>query len=159
MQGSDFQQYFDKYSFLQKHFLGIFAIDTIPRILKNRQFCICNTDTSDGKGIHWFCFIRTSKTTIECFDSLGVNYQKKKILQENCKFRNVTNIHFNETIFQKNDSNSCGLFTIYFIIERMFNLDIEFEELLEDIFSEDLNSNEEKVLKFCKDILIDNGSD
>ena len=158
MQGSEFQQYFDKYPCLKKHFVGVFAIDTIPTTLKNRQFCICNTDKSDGNGIHWFCFVRISKT-IECFDSLGINPQKKNILEQKCQFKNVTNIHFNQTVFQKNDTNSCGLFTIYFIIERMFNLDLEFEELLEEIFSEDLDTNEREVQKFCEEVLIDNGSD
>jgi hypothetical protein len=41
----------------------------------------------------------------------------------------------------------------------MFNLDLEFEELLEEIFSEDLDTNEREVQTFCEEVLIDNGSD
>ena len=155
MQGFEFQQYFDKFPNLRKHFRGIFAIDTIPTILKDREFCICNTDKSSGNGIHWFCFLRNSKLTIECFDSLGIDTEKKSILQSKCKFKNINCIHFNETVFQNSKSSSCGLFTIYFIIERMHNLDLSFDEILEDIFDEeDLETNENKVKKFCDNILI-----
>ena len=42
--------------------LGVFAINTLSKIsLKNRQFCIVNTDFSSGPGIHWFAIIRTNK--------------------------------------------------------------------------------------------------
>ena len=35
----------------------------------------------------------------------------------------------------------------------MFNLDLRFEELLEDIFSANLDKNETIVQLFCEDIL------
>jgi len=130
MQGFEFEQYFSKFPHLMKHFIGVFAIDKIPRNLKYRQFCICNTDTSDGIGIHWFCFVRNSKKSVECFDSLGINESKKNVLKSQCQFKNISNIHFNETIFQSQNSDSCGYFTIYFILQRMHNLDIRFKLFL-----------------------------
>ncbi len=62
-------------------------------------------------------------------------------------------IEFNESRFQKSDTSSCGLFVIYFLFERMHNLDLSFEDIIEDIFDEDQSVNEEKVKKFCNDIL------
>jgi hypothetical protein len=97
--------------------------------------------------------IKTSKYTLECFDSLGVNSEKKHLLTEHCHFRNIKEIKFNETRFQSNETNTCGLFTIYFIIERMHNLDLTFEELLEEIFEDSTFANEETVSRFCNDIL------
>jgi hypothetical protein len=38
---------------------------------------------------------------------------------------------------------------------RMFNLDLNYDEILEDIFTENIVQNEEKVKKFCADILND----
>jgi hypothetical protein len=35
----------------------------------------------------------------------------------------------------------------------MFNLDLTFEEILEDIFSLNQDNNEIKVTKFCSDVL------
>ena len=78
MQGSEFVEYFEKNPILKKQFKGVFAIDTLPKSLKYRNFCICNTDKSSGNGFHWFCFLRSSKETIECFDSLGINKEKKE---------------------------------------------------------------------------------
>jgi hypothetical protein len=116
MQGSEFQTYFDKFPNLKKKFSGVFSIDTLPKRLKDRTFCICNTDTHNGVGKHWICFIKVEKI-VECFDSLGISSEKKTLLKEFCHF-NAKRINFNETQFQKNDSSTCGLFCIYFIIER-----------------------------------------
>jgi len=35
-----------------------------------------------------------------------------------------------------------------FIFERLFNQDLDFEELLENVFEENLSSNDKKVEKF-----------
>jgi hypothetical protein len=37
----------------------------------------------------------------------------------------------------------------------MFNLDLSFEELLEEIFSSNLDENENTVMLFCENILKD----
>ena len=37
----------------------------------------------------------------------------------------------------------------------MHNLDLSFEEVLEEYFSEDSLINEERVIKFCSDVLSD----
>jgi hypothetical protein len=153
MQASEFEQYFEKYPFLKKHFLGIFAIDTLPKLIKYRQFCICNTDKSTESGQHWFCFVKNSNYELECFDSLGLTDKKKENLLKYCSFRYVKELKYNETSFQSEDSTTCGLFTVYFLIERMHNLDLTFNELLEEIFDEDKLKNELKVENFCKSVL------
>ena len=150
MQGFEFLEYFNYFPFLKKHFKGVFAIDTLPKKLKYREFCICNTDSSNGTGIHWFCFLRNSKKTVECFDSLGILAEKKNILINHCKFQGVSELELNETQFQRNDSDTCGLFVIYFLFERMHNLDLNFDTLLSEIFdSEDHAVNENRVKIFC----------
>jgi hypothetical protein len=153
MQGFEFKEYLDKLPNLKKYYRGIFSIDTLPKILKLRQFIICNTDISTGTGLHWFCLIRTSKTTIECFDSLGISISKKSVLEKYCHFRGVRELEFNETSFQSIDSDSCGLFSLYFIIHRIHNLDMSFHKLLEEIFEdENKEINENLVLEFCEKI-------
>lgn len=153
MQGFEFSNYFESFKFLKKHYDGVFAINTLKKSLKLRHFCICNTDQNTGSGIHWFCFVRTSKSKIECFDSLGICSDKKEILQTYCHFRGIHEIEFNETAFQTKDSNTCGLFTIYFVIQRMHNLDLSFDDLLEQIFDpENLEENENNVLQFCNNL-------
>jgi hypothetical protein len=154
MQGFQFNKFFENFPYIRKHFTGVFSIDTLPKSIKYRHFCICNTDISTGEGQHWFTLIRTSKNEVECFDSLGINTDKKELLITNCKFRNIKEVKFNETIFQNSETDTCGLFVIYFIIERMHNLDLTFEEILEDIFEDDTIKNEEIVSQFCDNLLI-----
>ena len=153
MQGFEFHEYFEQFPILKKHCAGIFAIDTLPKSIKFRHFYICNTDVSTGIGRHWFCLIQNSSSSIECFDSLGINDNKKNILEKYCRFKNICELEFNVTQFQESDSSTCGLFTLYFIIERMHNLDMTFDELLEEIFDpEDRRKNENNVKLFCEKI-------
>jgi hypothetical protein len=155
MQSSEFQKYFDCAPVLKDHFIGVFSIDTLPKTIKYRQFCICNTDVQSGSGKHWICFLRSHKNSIELFDSLGVDEQKKTLIKTFCKFR-VKELIFNESQFQSSFSDTCGLFVIYFLFERLFNLDISFEDLLEEIFHADLLMNENQVKDFCDHILVNN---
>jgi hypothetical protein len=153
MQASEFEQYFNKFPHLKKHFVGVFAIDTLPKTLKYRYFCISNTDLSSEPGQHWICFLRNSNYEIECFDSLGINSEKREKLLKFCSFKRMRQLKFNENIFQCKDSSTCGLFVIYFLIERMHNLDLTFNQVLEEIFENSDTQNELKVEEFCKKIL------
>lgn len=154
MNGSEFQQYIDIFPSIKNYFKGVFSIDLIPSSLKKYQFCICNNDTSNGKGKHWFIILKINKNTCELFDSLGFTDDKINYFKNFNKIKN--NIIFNETQFQPNDFDSCGLFCIYFIIERLHNVDLDFDDLLSNIFkTNDLNYNENIVKKFSIDILND----
>lgn len=82
------------------------------------------------------------------FDSLGVDSEKKIMVENFCKF-STKEIIFNETAFQESESDTCGLFALYFAIERMHNLDLSFEEILHDLFKTDKSHNEKKVQEFC----------
>ncbi len=160
MQGSELSNTINEFKSLQKNFLGVFSIDTLPRSMKLKTFCFCNTDISNGSGKHWLCFVKSSKKCIECFDSLGIDDNKKKLLKDNCKFSNVSEIDFNETQFQDTSSSTCGLFVIYFAVHRMHNLDLEFDEILEEIFTLNPLDNEKRVKEFYENFSYDqNGRD
>ena len=153
MQGIEFYNYIDKFPILKKHFFdGIRAIDLLPLHLKYRHFLIANFDESNARGSHWFSLYRSTKDKIELFDSLGLTEEKKNLILKHCKFSQE--IIFNETPFQLHDSTTCGLFVIYFCIERSFNADLDFETFLELCFVANCEENEKVVEKFCSDILI-----
>jgi hypothetical protein len=150
MQGSEFDGYLNHFPEFKHHFKGVFSIDTLPKYLGYRNFLICNTDVKSGNGKHWLCFFQTEKKIIEVFDSLGIDNNKKLLLSSNCKFKQE--LIFNTTPFQDINTSSCGSFVIYFVIERLFNLDLDFEEVLELILTADVLKNEKTVSDFIKDL-------
>jgi hypothetical protein len=152
MQGSEFYEYINLFPEFKKHFKGVFSIDTLPKSLGYRKFLICNTDFQSGDGKHWLCFFQTEKNAIEVFDSLGIDNNNKHLLSIYCKFK--PQLYFNTTPFQDNNSSSCGLFVLYFFIERLFNLDLELDEFLELIFEEDKQKNEKIVHDFSKELRV-----
>jgi hypothetical protein len=153
MQGADFYKYLDKFPTFKKHFKGIYSIDTLPKTLNYRNFLIANTDLQKGFGIHWIGFCRSSKNNIELFDSLSLTSEKQELIVKYCKFKQE--ILFNETEFQLKDTTTCGLFVIYYCIEIIFNLDLNYDTFLELCFDENCQENEKTVKKFCADILLD----
>ena len=68
------------------------------------------------------------------------------------QLKGIKKIQYNETAFQADNSESCGLFVIYFIWQRMFNLDLNFDEILEESFFSDKHLNELKVKEFCQNL-------
>ena len=153
MQGADFQQYIDKFPCLKPFYRGTFSVDSLPRRLNYRNFLIFNSDFKSGSGLHWLALYRSSETHIELFDSLSLNDEKKNLISSYFKFKQ--DIIFNETPFQLPDSISCGLFVVYYLIERSFNLDLDFLHFLELSFDENCETNERTVATFCTDILLD----
>ena len=97
-----------------------------------------------GIGEHWFVLFRNLQNAYELFDSLGIGSTKiKKIIT------NFTGTcFFNETAVQSITSDLCGHFVVYVIIFRLFNWDQTFEELLNDLFTENTSINEKEVLNF-----------
>ena len=137
----------------KNHFCGIFAANTIPRHLKNGHFMIINTDESTGKGKHWYAIVRLNNL-IECFDSLGIaNPDKKEFITKHFKSRGINSFTFNTTQLQPSMSVVCGQYVLYYLFERYFNIDMNFDDLLNEIFSENLESNEMVVQKFVTDFL------
>ena len=89
---------------------------------------------------------------MEIFDSLGVDEVKLDTLKKYLKFKGIKNIHINETPVQQENSDSCGLFVVYYIWHRMYNLDLSYDEILEQSFTIEKESNEETVRQFCDQI-------
>lgn len=134
------------------YFAGIFSADNIPKTLKNRHFFIINTDIESGPGKHWYTIVRLNNL-IECFDSLGVKQKHKDFLCEHFNVKGITHITFNTTQVQPSYSLLCGQYVLYFLFERYHNLDISFEDLLNEAFCESDQTNDKKVLEFEQEFL------
>jgi hypothetical protein len=89
---------------------------------------------------------------LEVFDSLGIDPNKLENLKLFLKFQGIKTLHYNETPFQNQNTDSCGLFVIYYVWQRMYNLDLTLDDILELSFEKDNNLNEVKVNNFCKSL-------
>jgi hypothetical protein len=149
METSEFKTYFSKIPHLLNHFLGVFPIDKLPTSIRKKQFFVANLDPSYKEGSHWICFIRLNGIECEIFDSLGVQIDK---IMPHILFNQRLTFTFNSTPVQALTSRLCGKFVVTFLIERMLNQTMDFNDLLEDIFSLKLDDNDVKVTEFCANL-------
>jgi len=148
MLGCELVEKINEYCSIKHSFKGVYSINTLPKYFKKREFLFCNEDLSQNPGTHWLCFLKINQNSFECFDSLGVNENKINLFKKYLKFQKKFSLKFNETKFQHDESNNCGLFVLYFAINRMHNLDLSFKEFLTEYFSDDYFENEKKLKDF-----------
>jgi len=153
MLSSDFIDIFSRLPNIKSEYKGTFSADKLPKKLKQHNFAIINTDLSSGPGIHWYVMFKYSSSSLEVFDSLGIDSIKRNFLDENVQLSSIKEIEFNTNQFQKDNTDSCGKFTVYFIVNRLYNLDQTFKQTLAELFVENLEANEERVEAFYQDLL------
>ena len=146
MISSEVAAYFEKNPSVNKHFMGVYSIDTLPNFIPVKKCLVVNLSKSYEIGSHWISLIRPHHKQIEIFDSLGTDMNK---LTPYLHFNSKIQIEYNMEPFQKSSSSSCGYFAVTFLYERLFNLDLSFKELLSEIFSSNLEINEKTVIDFC----------
>lgn len=152
MQASEILELIDKYPFLKTHFDGVYSLDQLPKKLSYRHFIIVNFDTSDLPGSHWFVISRPLKHTyLEVFDSLTLSEFKIKQLKIFWRFK-LTRFECNETILQENDSDTCGYFCLYYVLNRCYNYDLDFQTFLSSYFSSIPSENEILVKEFFENV-------
>ncbi len=102
---------------------------------------------ASGEGKHWFLLLKSNNEIIEVFDSLGVSAEYiKNYIPYNAIYE------YNTQPVQCNDSELCGKFVLYFLILRYFNLDGEYEDVLNELFTTDCKTNESRVETFLKSV-------
>ena len=137
---------------LYERMQGIVNVTSLPNYIKKNCFIIVNKSTETRSG-HWFSIFHNGHTkSLEGFDPLGFDFPfYQKYFPYNRK------IIFNETRFQSLKSNRCGQFTVIFLMERLFNMDLSFFEVLSIMFTDKVLKNERKIRREEKRIL--NGQD
>ena len=92
---------------------------------------------------------RREKNYFELFDSLGSS--AKFVTKIFGKKSQHTICDFNTTTLQDPRSKTCGEFCLFFIIQRIFNDDLSFEEVLNESFTDVLEDNEKRVKEFFEE--------
>ena len=96
-----------------KDFIGVFAIDELPLIPKNRTgLVIFNTDTSQSVGQHWIA-LSIKKRSILYFDSLSGKFQYSTTFTDYMK-HSKKGLAWNELQIQSDISDKCGIHCLVF---------------------------------------------
>lgn len=113
MNSSDIEFILKSLKTTRKIFLGVFACDTLPKIVRRKPaLLICNTQPMRKPGEHWIGIYISKYGYGEYFDSFGLpphNYFIKKFLKQNCK-----KFKFNTKMIQSLFSHYCGHFCIMY---------------------------------------------
>lgn len=144
MLASEFEAICEKHSCLRSAFKGAFSLTELKRPPPVKSFVLWNA--SDGKGTHWRALFRDHEMSIEIFDSLGLcNSEVEQILSGFAK--NISlKVNYNSTQLQPSTSDKCGWYCLLFCFERILNPDLEFLELIKEIFSDDNSINDNIVM-------------
>jgi hypothetical protein len=134
--------------FSRKNYGIILAINEIPpRIIYFPTWLIINSETSYEPGGHWVSiYFKNEKNPADFFDSFGKEAQTysdkitKLLFTHHSTFQSIANP------IQLKNSNTCGLFVLYFIIHKMRGK--SFKKIIKDFSSIDLKKNEKIVHDF-----------
>lgn len=107
----------------EKNFIGFFPSDRLKTlyILAEPIYLILNIDNESQPGSHWIA-IRIGKSTVEIFDSLGLNPQLWSFYPKDFftflnRYR-FTHQFYITPLLQPPNSYYCGLYCVYYILYR-----------------------------------------
>ena len=115
----------------KNYFDGVYPVDYLKYILEKPKLIICNTDSSDGGGVHWIAIFFYKDNQVDFFDSLGRKpcYYDTKFLNFMRKFADECN--YTSRRIQPANSDLCGHYCIYFSHKRCQGLN--FKNILQNI--------------------------
>ena len=130
------------------YFKGVFSLNKIPTRFSTPAALVINSHPQAFPGEHWLAlFIQEKQTpfsnsTIEFFDSYGVDFQFYQMPPHI-----VRDIHIqNKNVIQDLNKSTCGEHVIYFIYHRCLGLSLD--EIVKNHYSENLTLNDSLASNF-----------
>jgi hypothetical protein len=152
MNESQIDELLSKEAFVHFHYRGAFASNNVPQLSRKQQFAIINLSPEGSAGTHWICAYKNG-TVLELFDSLGSEENQKNILVQNYNLlKDTTKVKISHQCYQDPESDTCGLFCVYFITKRIYHMNESLEDVLRTIFSSDVEQNERLVARFAQEL-------
>ena len=134
-------------SLLKQYILGVFAADLIPFEVNHYPYgFIANTEASSQEGKHWIAFYIPRKGHAEIFDSYGKDPSRYNIYYEKWMKKNVLPTLVNKKQIQSNHSNVCGLYCLFFLLQRLRGHSMQ--EVLRLFNGSDLNANDQFIYNY-----------
>lgn len=132
--------------YTKSSFQGVFPSDRLPsKIQRYPAAFVANVDTHDQPGSHWCAFYFDKDGNGEFFDSYGRKPQElcmnfKYFLENNCK-----EWIYNTRELQALDSNVCGHYCLYYLVNRCRNIHMK---TIVNRFSKQPSLNDRLVYRF-----------
>ncbi len=101
-----------------KSFLGVFALDEIPKRLPPPCGIIVNSQTSNLAGLHWIAVLVSTETSCHIYDSLGGPPATNLTSAIHARLPSVK-ISFNTSRDQHPLANTCGMFALNYLYKRL----------------------------------------
>ena len=128
-------------------FLGVFAIDRLPRLLPTRWplILVCNTDPHDRPGEHWIVLFIAARG--EYFDSFAEPPRPtfELYLNKYCNSWTMNNKRLQSVI-----SSFCGHYCIFYCLFKYLSYDMH---AITNVFTDDTALNDYFVHTFVCDML------
>ena len=123
------------------NFLGVFAQDKIPLIDSSFSFPLCfvsNTHPSTKPGEHWVAFFYDSPSSLEFFDSYGLNPSVYDF--------QINPTRMNQMVLQSLDSDVCAHYCIFYLYHRSRGKSLT--QILKSFSAHDQAWNDNSVARF-----------
>lgn len=112
---------------LSKQVIGVFVADEIPKtVISFPEAWIINTNKKTEPGKHWVAFYISSKRDGEFFDSNGGKPSFYSDRSHDFFFiNNGINLKYNGKQLQNKDSEACGYYCVYYLVNRCRGLQMD----------------------------------
>jgi len=135
---------------LRDYPVTVCCANELPATIKKRpRTFIVNTDTCDQSGTHWVTFHFPRDGPVEFFDSAGNAVEVYHHRFMNVLLANGPSFLYTKNRLQPVQTNTCGLYAIYYTVRRYRNESME--DILKKISVTRLEDNDRQVVN---DILI-----
>ena len=135
------------YKLVEDYPVTICAADQLE--IAKGQYVIANTDTSDGKGLHWVTFYFPKRGPYEFFDSIGNSPKDYEVGFEKILDKPFYMI---DGPLQQSGSTVCGLYCAYYIIQREEGLSLN--AICNQFNQTDQKANDRFVVNYMKPYML-----
>ena len=126
----------------------VYPADKVPlRVLNRPQLYIVNTEPNGCPGKHWVAFYFPDQGPAEYFDSVGKPPRTKRF--ELSLKNNGPSYIYNRQRIQGWYSNTCGLYCLYYVMQRSRGMSMD--AILDQFDWFDLDANDDFVTSFIAD--------
>lgn len=107
------QALINKSKLLKHRFMGVFAADNFPQLVKN-SFQIVNASGSHSYGSHWTLMCMPMDGKVIFADPLGLELEIYQTIFRRCLTMYNAVINYCKHPIQPDSSNACGLYCIFY---------------------------------------------